>query len=29
MSAANRGKRLVKRNPALLHMAQKLRRAFG
>jgi CelD/BcsL family acetyltransferase involved in cellulose biosynthesis len=29
MSAANRGKRLVKRNPALLRLAQKLRRAFG
>ena len=29
MSAANRTKRLVKRNPALLRLAQKLRRAFG
>ena len=29
MSAANRSKRLVKRNPALLRLAQKLRRAFG
>jgi CelD/BcsL family acetyltransferase involved in cellulose biosynthesis len=29
MSAANRSKRLVKRNPALLLLAQKLRRAFG
>ena len=28
MSAANRSKRLVKRNPALLRLAQKLRRAF-
>ncbi len=29
MSAANRTKRLVKRNPSLLRLAQKLRRAFG
>ncbi len=29
MSAANRAKRLVKHNPALLRLAQKLRRAFG
>jgi CelD/BcsL family acetyltransferase involved in cellulose biosynthesis len=29
MSAANRTKRLVKRNPALLRLAQKLRRTFG
>src|SRR5580692_8173541 len=29
MSTANRTKRLVKRNPALLRLAQKLRRAFG
>jgi CelD/BcsL family acetyltransferase involved in cellulose biosynthesis len=29
MSTANRTKRFVKRNPALLRLAQKLRRAFG
>jgi CelD/BcsL family acetyltransferase involved in cellulose biosynthesis len=29
MSTANRTKRLVKRNPALLRLAQKLRSAFG
>jgi CelD/BcsL family acetyltransferase involved in cellulose biosynthesis len=29
MSGVNRAKRLVKRNPALLEMAQKLRSAFG
>lgn len=29
MSAANRTKRLVKRNPALLRLAKKLRHAFG
>jgi hypothetical protein len=28
MSGLNHAKRLVKHNPALLHMAQKLRSAF-
>jgi hypothetical protein len=29
MSGANRAKRLVKRNEALLRLAQRLRRALG